>query len=93
MSGYRCDSSGKASHAFRLVDEPNNEYCRVRLDRALALADWCARFPFAKVTHLFAVKSDHSPILLMNELEASNHRITIERPYGYEIMWERHEDF
>ena len=39
-------------------------YCRVRLDCALATADWCTRFPMARVTHLTAAASDHDPIML-----------------------------
>ena len=65
----------------------NNGYCRVRLDRALASSDWCARFPHASVRHLHAVKSDHSPILLLNEMEVGSRRIAIEKPFRYEVMW------
>ena len=39
-------------------------YCRVRLDHGLATADWCSRFPCAKVKHLAAAASDLGPILL-----------------------------
>ena len=39
-------------------------YTRVRLDRALGSAEWCAQFPLAAVEHLTAATSDHSPILL-----------------------------
>jgi hypothetical protein len=72
---------------------PNNDFVRVRLDRALASADWCTRLPFASVKHLHAVKSDHSPILLLNEMEASNQRIALDKPFRYEAMWERHDNF
>lgn len=71
----------------------NGEYCRVRIDRALATADWCAMFPMATVRHLSAVKSDHMPLLLMNHMEAHNQRIAVDRPFRYETMWERHEEF
>jgi hypothetical protein len=71
----------------------NNEHVRVRLDRALASADWSAHFPYATARHLCVVKSDHSPILLLNEMEASNQRIAIDKPFRYEVMWERHEEF
>jgi hypothetical protein len=70
-----------------------NAYCRVRLDRVLASSEWCNRFPFATVTHLTAVKSDHSPILLLNEMEAGNQRIALAKPFWYEVMWERHDDY
>jgi endonuclease/exonuclease/phosphatase family metal-dependent hydrolase len=42
-----------------------DSYSRVRLDRALASTDWCARYPLAEVHHLAsAATSDHIPILL-----------------------------
>ena len=69
-------------------------YCRVRLDRALATADWCAHFPLATVRHLTSASSDHCPILLSWEEERRP-----PRPGGagnifrYELMWERHDDF
>lgn len=65
----------------------------MRLDRALATGDWCSLFPLATVQHLSAVKSDHSPILLMNSMEAHNQRIANAQPFRYECMWERHDDF
>jgi hypothetical protein len=69
------------------------EYCRVRLDRVLASTEWLEMFPLATLHHLHAVKSDHSTILLMNEMEAQNQRIAVEKPFRYEVMWERHEEF
>ncbi|XP_073367999.1 uncharacterized protein [Aegilops tauschii subsp. strangulata] len=69
------------------------EYCRVRLDRALATASWSAMFPFATVEHLTAAKSDHSPILLLNELEANNLRVALKKPFCYECMWETDSTF
>ena len=48
-------------------------FCRVRLDRALATADWSTRYPLGEVRHLLEVAcSDHIPILL--ELEPSRDR-------------------
>ena len=63
-------------------------YCRVRMDRALATANWSALFPYATVEHLTAAKSDHSLILLINEMEARNQRIALKKPFRYECMWE-----
>jgi hypothetical protein len=37
-------------------------YCRVRLDRALATADWSERYPLAVVRHLTVAASDHAMI-------------------------------
>jgi endonuclease/exonuclease/phosphatase family metal-dependent hydrolase len=39
-------------------------YCRVRLDRTLATAEWCTRFSSARLKHLTPASSDHGPILL-----------------------------
>ena len=63
-------------------------YTWVRLDRALATADWCELFPLASVQHLTAATSDHSPILLQLEAE----RIKRTKPFIYEKMWETHAD-
>jgi endonuclease/exonuclease/phosphatase family metal-dependent hydrolase len=69
-------------------------YCQVRLDRALATADWCDRFPLARVRHLTAAMSDHNPILLTwNDVQDNQCRQGGFRPFRYEVMWERHEDF
>jgi hypothetical protein len=50
-------------------------------------------FPLATLHQLHAVKSNHSPILLMNEMEAQNQHIAVDKPFRYEVMWERHEEF
>lgn len=64
-------------------------YTRFRLDRALASADWAARFPMARLSHLTATSSDHGPILL--QLEEA--RIPPKPNFRYEIMWEAHESW
>ena len=69
------------------------QFCRVRLDRALATASWSSMFPFASVRHLTAAKSDHSPIILFNDLEAANRRIALDRPFRYEQMCEAHDEY
>ena len=68
-------------------------YCRVRLDRALASPEWSAMFPYATLRHLQAAKSDHSPIVLCNNLDSVNKGIEINKPFRYERMWETREDF
>lgn len=50
-------------------------------------------FPFASVEHLTAAKSDHSPILLINELEANNLWIAVKRPFRCECAWEADSRF
>ena len=65
-------------------------YCRTRLDRALATASWCERYPLAELFHLTASTSDHSPILLRFTLSERNVEGR-KRLFRYEIMWEAHE--
>ena len=50
-------------------------------------------FPFATVEHLTAAKYNHSPILLLNELEANNLRVALKKPFRYECMWETDSTF
>jgi hypothetical protein len=69
------------------------DFCRVRLDRALATAEWSTLFPFATLRHLVAAKSDHSPIVLMNEAADENRRIGTGKLFRYEKMWEQHTQF
>jgi len=68
-------------------------YCRVRLDRALAIADWCMRFPLVQLTHLTAAASDHDPILLRWEQEPERGRRRRSKIFRYEVMWESHDEF
>jgi hypothetical protein len=66
-------------------------YCRTRLDRGLANADWCCRFPEASVKHLTAAASDHGPILL--QWRSVQRPRKQKRQFRYEQMWETHLDF
>ena len=68
-------------------------YCQVRLDRALATADWCMRFPLVQLTHLTAAASDHDPILLRWEQEPERGRRRRSKIFKYEVMWESHDEF
>ena len=69
-------------------------FCRVRLDRALATADWCSRFPLAQVSHLTAAASDHDPILLRWDREVERGRRKHgKKMFRYEVMWESHDEF
>jgi hypothetical protein len=69
-------------------------YCGVRLDRALASAEWRSRFPLATVENLVATSSDHGPILLRwepkEDVRAAK-RSTGNFRYG--LMWESHTEF
>ena len=69
-------------------------FCRVRLDRALATADWCTRFPSSRVSHLTAAASDHDPILLQWDWAVDRGRKRrAKKMFRYEVMWESHEEF
>lgn len=69
------------------------DFCRVRLDRALTTPSWSGLFPFATVEHLTVAKSDHGPIVLLNELEDSSLRLSIKKPFRYECAWETDSSF
>ena len=69
------------------------EFCRVRLDRALASPRWSALFPFASLEHLTATRSDHCPILLNTEQETISMSHSLKKPFRYECMWETKADF
>ncbi|KAK7838298.1 hypothetical protein CFP56_019980, partial [Quercus suber] len=56
---------------------------RRRLDRAIASISWRLAFPKVVVTHLGALKSDHTPILLDTNLEDS----FAHRPFQFEAAW------
>ena len=66
-------------------------FCRVRLDRGLAMGDWCSCFPNASVRHLTAAASDHQPILLCWRPTSQPRRSG--RRFHYETMWESHPEF
>jgi hypothetical protein len=69
-------------------------YCRVRLDRALASAEWCSRFPLATEENLVAISSDHGPILLRWDPKLDMRmRRGRKSSFKYELMWETHADF
>lgn len=69
-------------------------YCRVRLDRALACAEWNARFLLAYVRHLTLATSDHGPIELRWDIRPQRSLGRRgKRQFRYELMWERHLDF
>ena len=60
-------------------------YTRVRLDRALATAEWNELFPNAQLKHLSSASSDHCPII--------SDMTTRKKSFRYEVMWETHESW
>jgi hypothetical protein len=63
---------------------------RVHLDRGVANTDWSFRFPHANVSHLLSTSSDHKALLL--KLERTCKGAHQNKPFRYEIMWEREAD-
>lgn len=64
-------------------------FTRVRLDRALASANWMVHFPLAVLSHLTSVTSDHGPIFLQSLGDQPHGRV--KKNFCYETMWETHE--
>ena len=56
-----------------------------RLDRGIASISWRLAFPKATVSHLGAIMSDHTPILLDTNPEDS----FAHRPFRFEATWIR----
>ena len=69
------------------------EFCRVRLDHALASPSWSALFPFASLEHLTAANSDHCPILLNTELEATSMRHALKNPFDMSVCGKQRKIF
>ncbi|KAG8379884.1 hypothetical protein BUALT_Bualt07G0135700 [Buddleja alternifolia] len=58
---------------------------QLRLDRCIANTSWINLFPQAFVSHLPAINSDHSPILLHTD----SHQLGGPKPFCFENMWTR----
>jgi len=58
----------------------------VRLDRALATADWILKFPSTRLHHLQGLSSDHKPLwLASDDVNFRFHRPL--KPFRFEAMW------
>ncbi|GJN38401.1 hypothetical protein PR202_gb27437 [Eleusine coracana subsp. coracana] len=60
-----------------------------RLDRCLANAEWCAKFPRTAVFHLPMIYSDHAPILAILD----SHSQKAKKPFRFENWWLLEDDF
>ncbi|XP_075663122.1 uncharacterized protein LOC142632636 [Castanea sativa] len=58
----------------------------VRLDRAVASADWMLKFPTARLHHLSGSSSDHCPIWLCSD-DVQRHFFRPNKPFRFEAMW------
>ena len=64
---------------------PSEANTRVRLDRAIATADWRAKFPLSTVYHLSTHASDHLPILL--HVQSSKKWYKGRKGFKFEEAW------
>lgn len=63
----------------------------MRLDRAMASADWMSLYPHASLTHETGASSDHCPIRL--QMEPANPMQIKQKLFRYELYWEKHAEF
>ena len=92
MAGFRdaVDICGLSDIGYMVLDwtferrVTGGQFCRVRLDRALASPSWSFLFPFATLEHLTAAKSDHCLILLKTDIETGYQRTLGKKPFRYE---------
>nr|POE62306.1 hypothetical protein CFP56_71298 [Quercus suber] len=59
-----------------------------RLDRSIASISWSLAYPKASITHLGAIKSDDTPILL----DTNPTDNFVHRPFRFEATWLRDEN-
>lgn len=60
-----------------------------RLDRCLANAEWCGKYPNTVVYHLPILYSDNAPILAMSD----SNPVTRKRGFKFENWWLQEKDF
>ena len=58
----------------------------VRLDRAVATADWILKFPTARLHHLPGSSSDHKPLWLVSD-DLQTRFARAKKPFRFEAMW------
>ncbi|KAF9598151.1 hypothetical protein IFM89_025591 [Coptis chinensis] len=58
-----------------------------RIDRMMANEGWSSRFSGCRVHHVLATSSDHKFLIL----KLLQDRVTVRRPFRFEIMWVQHE--
>lgn len=61
-----------------------------RLDRGLGSVEWLEMYPCTKITHLPAMKSDHTPLLLSFD---ENDNLNRSNRFRFQAAWTTHEDF
>lgn len=61
-----------------------------RLDRGLGSVEWLENFPCARITHLPAVSSDHTPLLLSL---GDNETVKRRKAFRFQAAWTLHEEF
>ena len=58
----------------------------VRLNRALASADWILKFPSSRLHHLQGLSSDHKPLWLASD-DVNTRFYRAQKPFRFEAMW------
>ena len=64
----------------------------VRLDRALASADWILKFPSIRLHHLQGLSSDHKPLWLASD-DVNTRFYRAQKPFRFEAMWLKDDRF
>lgn len=67
-----------------------NTFKGARLDRGLCSVDWLDCFPDSTITHLPAMSSDHTPIVLNTSTPGSK---KVNRRFQFQVAWTAHDDF
>jgi hypothetical protein len=73
---------------WRNNSHDGTKYIKERLDRVVAMEEWCARFPGARVINEDHRHSDHRPIIL--EFEEDRNLVVKSggpRPFRFEAAW------
>jgi endonuclease/exonuclease/phosphatase family metal-dependent hydrolase len=72
--------------------QPDGNFIKVRLDRAVANTQWCSMFTGASVQVLAARSSDHKPLLLVLDMELQENGKR-RRGFKFEMSWTLEEDY
>lgn len=92
LDEYALHTLNSLGSPFTWVRYRNNEIVlRRRLDRAVAILNYQARFSASKLIHLARIHSDHHPLLLVQDPEEVTQREL--RPRRFLAAWLTREDF
>ena len=72
--------------------QPDGNFIKVRLDRAVANTQWCSIFKDASVQVLASHSSDHKPLFLMLDVNLPGNGIN-KRGFKFEMNWTLEEGY